>query len=224
MARLTDYSFGRISVDGSEHTRDLIVLPDRVVTDWWRRDGHSLVIDDLDGVLEELPERLVVGIGAYGRLHPDPAAIADLERRGITVECLPTDDASGATASSTSEPPPLPCTSPADRFDRAYRVCHYAERGERRLVSGHCDGSSPGPATVRSTRERKPGHHCSRRVLWLRRTRGAGLTLRCKEEGAVLGISFPKCSLTYRWMGPPVSFTKRILQLERRPQPPMIGD
>ena len=31
MARLEDYSFGRIVVDGEEHTRDLIVTPDRVV-------------------------------------------------------------------------------------------------------------------------------------------------------------------------------------------------
>jgi hypothetical protein len=28
VARLEDYSFGRVTVDGSEQTRDLIVLPD----------------------------------------------------------------------------------------------------------------------------------------------------------------------------------------------------
>jgi hypothetical protein len=54
MARLEDYSFGRIVVDGDEHTRDLIVLPDRVVANWWRREGHSLVIEDLEQVQDEL--------------------------------------------------------------------------------------------------------------------------------------------------------------------------
>jgi hypothetical protein len=93
VARLEDYSFGRVTVDGSERTRDLIVLPDRVVTDWWRREGHSLAMEDLDGVLDELPERLILGIGAYGRLHPDPEVIAQLERRGTAVECLRTDEA-----------------------------------------------------------------------------------------------------------------------------------
>ena len=93
MARLDDYSFGRSAVDGLEQTRDLIVLPDRVLTNWWRRDGHSLVLEDLTEVLDELPERLIVGIGAHGRLRPDPAAIAELERRSITVECPPTDAA-----------------------------------------------------------------------------------------------------------------------------------
>jgi hypothetical protein len=93
VARLEHYSFGRVSVDGSEQTRDLIVLPDRVVTNWWRREGHSLVLEDLDEVLAELPEHLIVGAGAHGRLRPDPAAIAELERRGVTVECLRTDAA-----------------------------------------------------------------------------------------------------------------------------------
>ena len=93
MARLENYSFGRVTVDGSEQSRDLIVLPDRVVTQWWRRDGHSLVMADLEDVLDSLPGRLIVGIGAHGRLRPDPDLIAELERRGIAVECLRTDAA-----------------------------------------------------------------------------------------------------------------------------------
>jgi hypothetical protein len=80
-------------VDGEEHTRDVIVLPDRVVSDWWRADGHRLVLADLDQVLEQLPERLVVGTGAYGRLHPDPEALDQLRQRGVEVEALPTAEA-----------------------------------------------------------------------------------------------------------------------------------
>jgi hypothetical protein len=90
MARLEDYSFGRIVVDGREHTRDLIVLPDRVVPDWWRREGHSLVIEDLEDVQDELPDRLIVGCGAYGQLQPHPAVLDALRERGIEVETLPT--------------------------------------------------------------------------------------------------------------------------------------
>ena len=93
MPRLEDYTFGRIRVDGEEHTRDLIVLPDRVVPDWWRRDGHSLAMEDLDEVRDELPERLILGCGANGQLKPDPAVIEALERRGIEVEALETADA-----------------------------------------------------------------------------------------------------------------------------------
>jgi hypothetical protein len=93
MARLKDYRFGRLTVDGQEHTRDLIVMSDRVVAGWWRPESHSLAMEDLDDVLDELPLRLVLGVGAYGRLQPDAAVIAELERRGVEVECLPTDAA-----------------------------------------------------------------------------------------------------------------------------------
>lgn len=93
MASIEQYSFGRMVVDGSEHRRDLIVLPDRVVANWWRKDGHSLAIEDLDEVIDELPERLVLGCGADGRLDPDPGVIEALRRRGIEVEALPTAEA-----------------------------------------------------------------------------------------------------------------------------------
>jgi hypothetical protein len=93
MARLEDYSFGRLTVDGQEHTRDLIVLPDRIVSGWWRREGHSLAMEDLDEVLDERPGQLVLGVGAHSQLRPDPAVIAELERRRVRVECLPTDAA-----------------------------------------------------------------------------------------------------------------------------------
>jgi hypothetical protein len=93
MARIEDYSFGHVVVDGEAHSKDVIVLPQRVVGNWWRQDGHSLVIEDLTDVLDELPERLIVGCGANGRLHPHPSVIEALERRGIAVEAVPTDEA-----------------------------------------------------------------------------------------------------------------------------------
>jgi hypothetical protein len=93
MARIEGYDFGRVLVDGVEHHRDLIVLPNRVVDDWRRENGHALVLDDLDEVLGELPERLVIGTGAYGRVKPDPAALEALRTRGIEVDAVPTDEA-----------------------------------------------------------------------------------------------------------------------------------
>jgi hypothetical protein len=93
MPELGNYDFGRVTIDGDVETRDVIVLPDRVVRDWWRKDGHSLVLEDLDGVLDELPEHLVVGTGAYGRLEPDGRTLEALRGRGIEVEVLPTAEA-----------------------------------------------------------------------------------------------------------------------------------
>jgi hypothetical protein len=88
VARLEDYRFGRVTVDEPEQTRDLIVLPDRVVTDRWRREGHSLAIEDLHEVLDKLPQRLILGVSAYGRLHPDPDPITEIGRRLRTDEAV----------------------------------------------------------------------------------------------------------------------------------------
>ncbi len=93
MPKIDEYDFGRIVVDGVEQTRDVILLPSRVVPNWRRLNGHSLVLDDLAAVLDELPERLVVGTGAHGRLTPDPDALEQLRERGIEVEALPTGEA-----------------------------------------------------------------------------------------------------------------------------------
>jgi hypothetical protein len=90
MARIEGYEFGRVFVDGDVHRRDVIVLPGRVVSGWRRREGHGLVLEDLDEVLDELPARLVIGTGAYGRLEPDPGALEALRRRGIEVDAVPT--------------------------------------------------------------------------------------------------------------------------------------
>lgn len=93
MSRIEGYSFGRVLVDGTEQTRDVIVLPGRVVSNWWRKEGHALVLEDLADVLEDLPERLVVGTGADGRMRPDPDCVKRLEDRGIEVEVFRTDEA-----------------------------------------------------------------------------------------------------------------------------------
>jgi hypothetical protein len=93
MPVINDYRFGHIVIDGREHSKDVVILPDRVVPNWWRKDGHSLVVEDLAVVIEELPSHLIVGCGAHGRLVPDPQAIEELEGRGINIETLPTEDA-----------------------------------------------------------------------------------------------------------------------------------
>ncbi len=68
-------------MDGEEQTKDVIVLPERVLTNWWRAEGHGLVLADLEEVLEELPAHLIVGTGAYGQLRPDPKTLDELRAR-----------------------------------------------------------------------------------------------------------------------------------------------
>lgn len=84
--RIEEYEYGRIRIDGHEEHNDVILLPDRLVTDWWRDEGHALSMDDLQDVLEAEPDRLVVGTGTSGNLTPDPGLEDALAERGITME------------------------------------------------------------------------------------------------------------------------------------------
>ena len=68
-------------MNGEKQTRDVIVLSERVVTNWRLADGHRLVLDDLQDVRDGLPEHLVVGTGSYGRMNPDPRRSSSAVRR-----------------------------------------------------------------------------------------------------------------------------------------------
>src|SRR5881397_798344 len=94
--RIRDYRFGHVVIDGEAHARDVIVLPSRVVANWWRKEGHSLVLDDLDDLddlIDELPGTLIVGCGASSQMRPDPKTLQALRDRGIEVEVLSTPEA-----------------------------------------------------------------------------------------------------------------------------------
>jgi hypothetical protein len=64
-----------------------------VPPNWWREKGHALVLEDLGDVLDDLPERLIVGTGASGQMRPDPDTLDALRRRGIDVVVARTDEA-----------------------------------------------------------------------------------------------------------------------------------
>jgi hypothetical protein len=93
MAILTEYRFGHLVIDGQTFTKDVVVLPQRVVSNWWRVDGHSLCMEDLEDVIDELPEALVIGTGHDGRMRPQADVLELLRSRGIAVEVMPTAEA-----------------------------------------------------------------------------------------------------------------------------------
>ncbi len=83
---IDSYQFGKIVIDGTSYTSDLIILGDAVQSDWWRKQGHSLTAEDLDTILKAKPSVLVVGCGASGLMEiPDETRQA-LKKRNIHLE------------------------------------------------------------------------------------------------------------------------------------------
>jgi len=91
--KIQSYAFGRIQVDGRTYSRDLVLYPDRVRENWWRREGHLLQVEDLAGIEKEKLERLVIGTGAHGAMQVAPQTRDWLDRMGIAWEALPTSEA-----------------------------------------------------------------------------------------------------------------------------------
>ena len=84
------YAFGLLVADGREMRTDVLITPAGVRDGWWRRDGHVLRAEDLSDLLEDHPERLVIGTGAYGRMRPATGLSQELAERGVIVEEMPT--------------------------------------------------------------------------------------------------------------------------------------
>jgi len=91
--KIESYRFGQIVIDGKAHNKDVIILPDRVVTNWWRESGHSLSLADLKAVFDAAPEVLVVGQGANSQMKIPKETVKALERAGIEVITLPSGEA-----------------------------------------------------------------------------------------------------------------------------------
>jgi len=87
------YSFGQIIIDGKRYTSDVIIYPDRVDSRWWRKEGHELSPEDIEGILEEKPEILVVGTGNTGFMKVLPETEAYLKQRNIKLIAERTDKA-----------------------------------------------------------------------------------------------------------------------------------
>ena len=62
------YAFGTITVDGTTYRSDVVILPNWVVRDWWRKSGHELCVEDLVSVFDFGPRTLIVGTGQSGRM------------------------------------------------------------------------------------------------------------------------------------------------------------
>jgi hypothetical protein len=92
-ARIDAYRFGHIVIDGQVHTKDVIILPDRVIGGWWRKEGHTLHPEDLGTVFEGAPEILVVGTGAYERMLVTRETKRTLKEAGIELIAQDTQSA-----------------------------------------------------------------------------------------------------------------------------------
>ena len=77
------YSFGNIVVNGTPYSKDLIILPGRIIPDWWRNTGHVFDAEDCREILSADPDLVVFGLGKFGLVRLAPELVQELEKRSI---------------------------------------------------------------------------------------------------------------------------------------------
>lgn len=83
--KIDSYAFGKIIIDGTTYTSDVIVYPDHVDPSWWRTEGHSLHRADITDAINAKPEVLIIGRGYHGVMTVPEETIAFIESKGIEV-------------------------------------------------------------------------------------------------------------------------------------------
>ena len=63
---ITEFSFGKIVVNGKTYTNDIKIVNGQVISEWWRRSGHRVGVEDMTDVLAADPEVVVIGKGSPG--------------------------------------------------------------------------------------------------------------------------------------------------------------
>jgi len=76
---IDSYEFGRIVVDGRLYTSDIMIRPNGVVCDSWRREsGHLLARGDVGDLIDSRPDIIIAGQGNPGMMSPTPELVGEL--------------------------------------------------------------------------------------------------------------------------------------------------
>lgn len=84
MQLIEKYRFGLIQINGKEFSNDVIIFPEEVIPNWWRKEGHNLHMEDLQEIMVKKPDILVIGRGYNGVMKVPKSLIRELEGKGIT--------------------------------------------------------------------------------------------------------------------------------------------
>jgi hypothetical protein len=87
---IEDYDWGEIKIAGRTYTKDVKIVRGVVVPNWWRKEGHNLLPEDLKDVFEAKPKVLVVGTGHDGLMRISQAVRQALADSGIELVAEPT--------------------------------------------------------------------------------------------------------------------------------------
>ena len=103
--KITDYSFGNITIDGRTYTKDVIIFPDHVFSPWWRKEGPLLQSPDLEDIMNAKVTVLIIGTGYYGAMQVPEKILDYLRSNNIEAHVEKTKEAVGLYKEILSKSP-----------------------------------------------------------------------------------------------------------------------
>lgn len=94
ISRIESCSFGLLVVNGTTYTDDVLIFPEgQVMSNWRRKRGHGLCMEDMAELIDSAPEVIVIGTGVSGMVQPDEPLAANLSEHGIELFTAPNQQA-----------------------------------------------------------------------------------------------------------------------------------
>ncbi len=91
--KIDSYSFGSIVIGGKNYKSDIMVSTDKLKTNWWREEGHSLTIGDIKEIIDQKCKILVIGTGYSGAMQVPLETKRHIESLGIKIMVEKTSEA-----------------------------------------------------------------------------------------------------------------------------------
>jgi len=87
--RIRGYGPGLVTVNETDYTENLVVLPDTLIADWHGHTVAELTEQHFEAIMEHSPEIILLGTGR-SQIFPPVRLMAALGRRGIGLETMDT--------------------------------------------------------------------------------------------------------------------------------------
>jgi len=90
---IEEYHFGLITIDGKIYNHDVEVRWTGEILKWWRKESHVIDVEDVKRAVNENPETIVIGNGAYGVANLTEEAKKFITEKGIKLIVDKTEEA-----------------------------------------------------------------------------------------------------------------------------------
>lgn len=93
MSIIKAYQFGSITINEEKYDHDVEVRDSGDVLSWWRKESHVVDLEDIERALEQKPDVLIIGTGAYGVAKLTEKAQKAIKEQAIELIIEKTNDA-----------------------------------------------------------------------------------------------------------------------------------